>query len=785
MGVGVERVGSPASRRREAAGPSAVVRAALRRLARAAVALALLGCAGVAAFAGTPPSWWVDAARFARPHDAFEILDRHGRVIRHARVDGMDRRWAALAEISPVVIDAFLAAEDARFREHRGVDLRATARAVATLLRPWGRRSGGSTLTQQLVKRVYGRPLGPISKLLELARAAALERIFTKDEILEQYLNRVPFGDRIEGVARASEEYFGRPVGALGVAEAALLAGIPQAPSATEPRRHLARARRRRDHVLARLEALGRIDAETRRAAVAELPTIRAVAARPDEAPRFADAVLARWKDGRLERRDGAVHTSLDLELQHSADDVLGAAVARFAGRGVSNGAAVVIANATGEILAYTGAARRGAEVPGGSLDLLLAPRQPGSTLKPFAYALFFERGGTAASVLDDLNLPRLGAHGASFDARDYDGRERGPVPARAALAGSLNLAALDAAARVGQGPLLGRLRALGLRVPGDADHYGAAAVLGGLDVAPLDLAVAYVTLARGGTRVPLAYAPHAPLEGVAVITPAAAEVTRDILADPRARADGFGADLADLAPGARFALKTGTSSGWRDAWAAAFTEAVTVVVWLGDPAGRPLGAVSGFEAAAPTAVRLLAVALERVAADGVAALEGAPVRLLPVAVCAATGLRPGGRCHHVVEERFAPGTIPAETCDAHDESGDVLLPARYAAWVERTHPPGVARASLTPVAPGEAPVVREPRDGARLLVDPARGAPAVTLRAALGGSEIAEASWEIDGVPHPGARWAMAPGAHRIVAVWQGRRSRPVEVQVELPEGR
>ncbi|APR78665.1 Multimodular transpeptidase-transglycosylase [Minicystis rosea] len=711
------------------------VAAALRpaRLLRLAGTIAALVLVSVAGFQLTPPSWWVDPARFARPRDAFEILDRRGRVIRHARVDGVDRRWVALREISPDVIDAFLAVEDARFREHHGVDLRALLRAVVTSVRPWGRRSGGSTITQQLVKRVYGRPLGPLSKVVEIARAAALERIFTKDEILEQYLNRVPFGDRIEGVARASEEYFGRPVGAIGIAEAALLAGIPQAPSATEPRRHLARARMRRDYVLARLAARGRIDEATQRAVAAELPAIRAVPARPDEAPRFADAVLARWKDGRIERRDGAVRTSLDLELQRRTDDVLAAAVARFSSRGVSNGAAVVIANATGEILAYTGAARRGPDVEGGSLDLLTAPRQPGSTLKPFAYAIHFERGGTAATVLDDISLPRLGAHGTWFDARDYDGRERGPVRARVALAGSLNLAALDVAARVGQTALLGRFAAMGLRVPKDADHYGAAAVLGGLDVAPLDLASAYVTLARGGTRIPPSFTTRAPAAGTPVLSPAAAEVTRDILADPQARADAFGADLIDLAGGARFALKTGTSSGWRDAWAAVFTESLTVVVWLGDPAARPLGAVSGFEAAAPAAVRILAAAVERASINGVMPVERDAIRLVPVAVCAATGHRPGPRCRHVVEERFAPQTIPSDVCEAHDEAGDVLLPARYAAWIERVHPPGVARAFLAPASTDEDPVVREPRDGARFLIDSARGVSSIPLRAMLG----------------------------------------------------
>lgn len=750
------------------------------RLALAAVFT--LGLIALAAVRLTPPAWWIDRARFARPADAFEVVDRHGEVLRHARVDGIDRRWIERRDVSPILVDAVIATEDARFREHHGVDARATARALLTSLRPWGRRSGASTITQQLVKLVYGRPLGPLSKLAEIARAAALERLFTKDEILEQYLNRVPFGDRIEGIARASEEYFGHPASALSVAEAALLAGIPQAPSATEPRRHLARARRRRDYVLARLASLGLIDEQTRRSAAAEAPSIRAVPPRPDEAPRFVDAVLAGSGEGHLARSHGILRTSLDRALQRRVEEILAASVTRFEARGVTNGAAVVIANATGEILAYAGAARRAG--PGGSLDLPARRRQPGSALKPFAYGLFFERGGTAATVLDDISLPRTGARGATFDARDYDGRERGPVRARAALAGSLNLAALDLAARIGQDALVDRLRALGFHGVDAADRYGAAAVLGGLDVAPLDLAAAYVTLARGGTRVPLSRAPGGPCEGHRVMSAEAAALVRDVLEDPRARADAFGADLTDLA-GGRFALKTGTSSGWRDAWAATFTDTVTVVVWLGDPEGRPLGGVSGFESAAPAAARILAAAMARAPADDLAPPARAPVRLLSASVCAATGLRPGPRCAHLVEERFAPGTLAAEVCDAHDDHGDLLLPVRYADWIARNHPPGVARASLAPAALAEPPVVREPRDGARWLVDAARGATSVPLRASAGGADLADVRWEVDGVPLPDASWELTPGDHSFVAAWQGRRSGPARVHVDRAAGR
>jgi len=758
------------------------------RLARIVAATAASTLLGWMALGLTPSTWWIEEARFARPADAFEVVDRNGVVLRHARQGGIDRRWIALHDVDPKLIDAFIAAEDARFRSHDGVDGLALVRGIATTLRPWGRRSGGSTISQQVVKLVYGRPHGIFSKALEMVRSRALEQTLGKDEILEQYLNRVPFGDRIAGVARASEEYFGHSAAEVSVAEAALLAGIPQAPSATEPRRHFVRAQRRAHYVLGRMATLGLIDEETRDRSAAAMPTIRAIPPRPSEAPRFVDAALRQWRSGKLDRHGADLHTSLDLELQRDVDRLLASAVDRFASRGVTNAAAVVVAHDTGEIVAYTGAARRNAS--GGSLDLLTRRRGPGSTLKPFAYELFFERGGSAASVLDDIALPRTGAAGVSVDPKDYDGRERGPVRARVALSASLNLAALDVAGRVGQDALIDRFVALGFRNLGAASRYGAGAVLGGVDVAPIDLAAAYVALARGGTRIALTMtASRRPAVGDRVMTAAASETVRDILSDARARSDAFGSDLQGSASASsggggrgveRFALKTGTSSGWRDAWAALFDDTFTIIVWMGDPEGRPMGGVSGFEASAPVAAAILARARTRAYVNGAKAAEGEPLRLVTVAVCAATGLRVGAGCRHSVQERFAPDAWPSETCASHDEHGDVVLPARYESWVRRYHPSGVARTFSEPAASDEGVVIREPRDGARWLVDLGRGATTVPLRARVGATDIGDASWSIDGKNIPGAAWELSAGDHTVVAQWRGRKSRPVNVHVE-----
>jgi len=719
----------------------------------------------------------IDEARFVRPAETLVVTGRDGVPLRHTRPDGYDRRWVSLDDVSPSLVAAVLAAEDARFHRHHGVDWKATARAALQAIVPGTPRSGASTITQQTVKLVYGRPHGRWSKPMEILRAVELEQRMTKDEILEQYLNRVPFGDQIVGVARASEAYFGKPPSELSIGEAALLAGIPQAPSATEPRRHRARAMRRRRTVLTRMRDKGFLDESQLRAALASEPRVL-TERRPWRAPRFVDRVLdAHLRDALPdEARVGPreIRTSIDARLQEETREILRRTVSRFSGRGVTNAAAVVLLNDSGEVLSYVGAARSGAEAAGGQLDLLRARRQPGSTLKPFVYGLLFEDGGSAATVLDDVAWAMTGGDGALFEAEDYDGVERGPVRAREALASSLNLAALDAARRVGASRIVARLGAVGIQGLGEAEEYGAAIVLGGADVAPLDLARAYQVIARRGRRVRLRFTPGGYDEGAEVMEPGAVEVLRDVLMDGDARARAFGADLEDVAEG-RFGLKTGTSSGWRDAWAAVFDERVTIVVWLGDPGGRALGEVSGFEAAAPAAARILAAARQVGEDASVTAVKpGLGVRLEEARVCALSGAVPHAGCPGVTRERFVRGTEPREPCAFHGAGGELELPARYAGWARTL---GLATES---VARGVEPLrIVQPRDGARLVVDATR-APAMTLRA-VRGRDSAAARWTVDGVAVDGV-WVPRAGEHEIAAEVDEER---VTVRVSVESAR
>ncbi|MFO0630615.1 MAG: transglycosylase domain-containing protein [Polyangiales bacterium] len=712
----------------------------------------------------------IDVHRFVRPAAAVRVLDRDGALLRVVRGDGVDQRWVPLAEVSPTLVSAVLAAEDRRFFGHHGVDVIAVLRAAVTNVIPWRRRSGASTLTQQLVKRVYGRPNGLWDKGIEMLRAMALERAVSKDEILEQYLNRLPYGDGIVGVARACEAYLGHGPQSLTPAEAALIAGIPQAPAHTEPRRHLARALRRRNEVLQRMVARGWITAAEGAAARSERFAAPAAPPHPTLALALTDRVAAGLRDGTLRAEDGAFTTSVDVALQADAEALLRDTVARVAGRGAQNGAAVVVRHDSGEVYAYVGAARR--DAAGGAMDLLRAYRQPGSTLKPFVYERFFEEGGTPATVLSDVARSLGGHAGAQYDARDYDGRERGPVRARVALASSLNLAALDAAGRVGQDDLARRLRALGFLRAGDGAALGAAVVLGGLDVTPLELASAYATLARGGSHAPLRWTPGDDVAGTPLLHADAVAMTTDVLADEHARTEGFGRSLRELAPGAPFALKTGTSSGWRDAWCAVYDARWTVLVWLGDPSGAPMSGVSGFEAAAPTAVRLLARAR---AIPRPGATRGTP-SLREVTVCAHSGLRAGPRCTQTVRERLPDGALRSAVCEAHDAHGRDLVDARYARWAREHHAAVVSRGTEA-TAPLRVVV---PEDGARLLAG--RAGDRLRLRAEVGGAEPEGLRWEMDGRAVE-TSWEMSPGRHVVEAIAaDGARARSAFEVARVP---
>jgi len=566
--------------------------------AGAAAALALLAAAALwLAGASAAPDLAAIRARFASSEGA--LLDRHGALLHEARVELRGRRlaWTPLAEIAPALREAVVASEDRRFRSHGGVDWLALAGALRDAA-SGGPRRGASTLSMQLAALLdpalrAGPSLGgALAKLRQMRAARALEARLGKDAILEAYLNLASFRGELQGVAAASRGLFDRDPHGLGEAEAALLAALLPAPNAP-PAAVAARA--------CRIAA--------RRAAEPSCEAVRSLAGRTlAAAPRVRPAAsLAPHLAARLLRPAGPadtagrrVATTLDARLQVLVAEALRRQVLELRGRNVRDAAALVADNATGEVLAWVGGVGELGSAP--HVDGVRARRQAGSSLKPFLYARALDRRlVTAATRLDDAPLDVVTPSG-SYRPENYDRAFRGLVPAREALASSLNVPAVRLLQLVGVGDFLGRLRALGFTGLRGPDFYGGSLALGSADVSLLELVGAYRALAAGGRYTPLRVEPGAPAaapEAEPAFSAAAAFVVADVLSDRASRAPTFGLE-SPLATRVWSAVKTGTSKDLRDNWCVGFTRRYTVGVWLGNFSGESMWDVSGVDGAAP-----------------------------------------------------------------------------------------------------------------------------------------------------------------------------------------
>ncbi|HLX69828.1 MAG TPA: penicillin-binding protein 1C, partial [Verrucomicrobiae bacterium] len=498
------------------------------------------------------------------------------------------------------LIEATLAAEDQRFWSHHGVDFRASVRALWQLL--WHRRviSGGSTITQQLIKIAEPRPRTIRTKITEALQALRLEQVWGKQRILAEYLNRLDYGNFNRGAAVAADFYFAKPLRDLTPSECALLASLPQAPSRLNPYSHLDRARKRQELVLNRMHSTGWLTDDELGRALAE-PLSLTKPRRVFEAPHFVDLLLAE-KHGTASSGH-IVRTSLDLELNRFAEGVLREHLATVQTQHVSNGALVILDNRTGEVLALVGSEDYFSPTAGQVNDAW-APRSPGSALKPFTYLLAMERGATPATIVADVPTEFVTTTGL-FAPVNYNRHCYGPVRYRVALANSLNISAVKVLESIGgPEPLQRLLQQCGLStLDRSPNEYGLGLTIGNADVRLLELANAYACLARLGKYQPyelLAQSAHEnPAPHPQVADTSAAYLIADILSDNDARTLAFGPDSA-LRFDYPVACKTGTSSDFRDNWAFGYTPEFTVGVWIGNADGSPMQHVSGVTGAAP-----------------------------------------------------------------------------------------------------------------------------------------------------------------------------------------
>jgi penicillin-binding protein 1C len=511
------------------------------------------------------------------------VLDRDGNLLRpFATRDGRWRLPVSIGDVDPRFPAMLKAYEDSRFESHHGIDLRALLRAAFQFA--WHGRvvSGASTLTMQVARLLEPRAERSLAaKLRQMIRAVQLEQRLSKTQILELYLALAPYGGNLEGVRAASLSYFGREPKRLSAAEAALLVALPQAPEARRPDRFSAAARLARDRVLERVAAAGLVAEDEIRRASAEAPPAGRQAF-PMHAAHLAEAITA-------ERPAEAVHRlAIDGRLQDSLEGLARERAAQLGPR--LSAAIIVIHNATGEIRAHVGSAAYLDGERAGAIDMTAAIRSPGSALKPFIYALAFEQGIAHPETLLDDRPTRFGI----WQPENFDLHHLGIVTARRALQLSLNVPAVELLQQVGVARLLARLDSAGARavLPRDAPP-GLAVGLGGLGVTLTDLTRLYAGLARGGSVPVLRRRQDSdPLTESGVIAdPVAAWYVADILR---------GAPPPDRALANHIAYKTGTSYGYRDAWAVGFDRSFTIGVWVGRPDGSAVPGLVGRVVAAP-----------------------------------------------------------------------------------------------------------------------------------------------------------------------------------------
>lgn len=707
-----------------------------------ALVLGLL-CWMAPSVAGASPDFQAVKAAYT-PSDAW-LLDRHGRELQQLRLDRQVRRlaWTPLEAVSPALLRALLYSEDKRFYAHAGVDWNAAAASAWRNL--WNTRTrGASTLTMQLTGLLQqgaagrGARRGVLEKTGQAIDALLLERRWQKDEILEAYLNLAGFRGELQGVAAMSWGLFGKSPAGLDEREAAVAAALLRAPNA-QP----GVVARRACSLLRSMQRSPECDGLEGFVAL-HLRGPYAVAV-TERAPHLARRLLRTAGERRV--------STLDFDIQASARWHLRANLMQLETRNVEDGAVLVLDNASGDVLAWVGSSGDLSGAP--EFDAVTAPRQAGSTLKPFLYGLAIaQRRLTAASLLDDSPV-RINTPGGIYVPQNYDKHFVGPVSLRMALGSSLNVPAVRTLLQVGPDPFHRLLRQFGFQTLRESgDYYGYSLALGSADVTLLDLTNAYRALANGGNWRPVRLQPDAALAAARpALLPAAASIVSDILADRSARVHTFGLDSA-LATRYWSAVKTGTSKDMRDNWCIGYSRRYTVGVWVGNAGGEPMHDVSGVSGAAPVWV---AVMDDLHRAHGVLQQASAPPSPAP-------GIEPRAI-------RFEPPVEPPRREWFLQGTAQSVIRANDA-----------ARRRLEPAMPADARPLRidYPGPGSIIALDPdiPRAQQRVLFKADV--PLPAGWHWRLDGLRLQDARWFPMPGRH-LLSLRDGSGSEVSSVRFEV----
>lgn len=546
-----------------------------------------------------------------------KIYDRNGVLLYEFYTD-QNRTPLALSDIPKYVKDATIAIEDREFYHHSGFSLKGILRALREIMIN-GKVQGGSTITQQLIKSALLSPEQTITrKVKEIILAFWAERMYTKNQILEMYLNQVPYGGTAWGIEAASRTYFGKPVTDLTLAESALLAGLPAAPTEYSPfGSHPEKAFERQIEVLRRMVEDRYITPDEAQKALTETVHFAPprIAIRAPHFVMYVKDILEQNYGPRIVERGGLrVITSIDVNIQEKVQDIVSQQVDSLARLSVGNGAALVTNPKTGEILAMIGSKNYFDIAQEGNVNVTTSPRQPGSSIKVVTYTLALENGFTAATVIDDSPVAYSQAGSPTYAPVNYDSRFHGPTPLRYALANSYNVPAVKTLAKLGVSAMVDKGRQMGITTWNDEGRFGLSLTLGGGEVTMLDMAKVFGTLANSGKRVNLmpilevtdytgkVYEKNRPDRGIQVVKPEVAWIMSSILSDNAARTSAFGPNSSLVIPGRTVSVKTGTTDQKRDNWTIGFTPSYLTAVWVGNNNNTPMNPylTSGITGAAP-----------------------------------------------------------------------------------------------------------------------------------------------------------------------------------------
>ncbi|WYM02746.1 MAG: penicillin-binding protein 1C [Gloeotrichia echinulata CP02] len=606
---------------------------------------------------------------------AMEFSDRNGLPL--GTILTRDQEHTAvvpLNQVSPQFIQAILAAEDSSFYHHGALDMKAIVRAIKAAFGAKKIVSGASTITMQLARMLNPVPRNIWGKVQEVWLSWRLTAGMNKDEILCAYINRLPMGGNIYGVEAASRTYFDLSASDLNVAQASLLAAIPNNPTYFNPYEHWERLQQRQKYVLNRMIQDGYITQSIAERAKNEKVVFGSGQRGIFTAPHFLFWLATQEQRGGI----SPIRTTIDRPLQEFVQAQVKQIISHLAVNNVHDAAALVIDNHTGEVLAYVGSPDYFNDAKLGRNDGVQALRQPGSTLKPFVYELALEnRVIRPNTILADVPAHYAIPGAKLYSPTDYTEKFLGPVRVRVALANSLNVPAVRVLEKVGVENFLERLQQLGFEhLNHTAEYYGLGLTLGSGEVSLWELAHAYLTIARLGQSTPLITNRESriPNPESRIPNPTNWELITDILSDRHARATAFGVESVLNLPFPA-AVKTGTSSNFRDTWTVGFTTDYTVATWVGNFNGKPMRQVSGVTGAAPLWNRIMLHLHEHQEPGSFPPPKG----MIQLPICAVTGLKPTPDCATVVQEYFY-----LEDKIAYLQQDSFSLPSEYNEWLAK-----------------------------------------------------------------------------------------------------